>query len=95
MKSRIVDYSCPDKYDPDFDLDSDDSLSDHLINASTTTFNGMRVFDSINPVLTKSHFTVSINGTKRFLHKQTAAWFLSKNKSSLSSDRLKRVMTNE
>ncbi|CAF1370211.1 unnamed protein product, partial [Rotaria sordida] len=28
MKLRIVDYSCPDKYDPDFDPDSDDNSSD-------------------------------------------------------------------
>ncbi|CAF3064387.1 unnamed protein product, partial [Rotaria sp. Silwood2] len=28
MKSRIVDYSCPDKYDSDFDSDSDDSNSE-------------------------------------------------------------------
>ena len=25
MKSQIVDYFCPDKYDSDFDSDSDDS----------------------------------------------------------------------
>ena len=27
MKLRLVDYSCPDKYDSDFDSDSDDSSS--------------------------------------------------------------------
>ena len=118
MKSQIVDYSCPDKYDSDFDSDSDDStseedeeitgnntddedsfdddndLSDNLVNISTSTFHGIRVFDSINPVLAKSYFTVNINDTKKYLHKQTAAWLLSKDKPTLSSDRLKRVMTN-
>ena len=118
MKSQIVDYSCPDKYDSDFDSDSDDStseedeeitgnntddedsfdddndLSDNLVNISTSTFHGIRVFDSINPVLAKSYFTVNINDPKKYLHKQTAAWLLSKDKPTLSSDRLKRVMTN-
>ncbi|CAF1167933.1 unnamed protein product [Rotaria sordida] len=118
MKSRIVDYSCPDKYDSDFDSDSDDSnsegddeitandaddedsfdddndLSDNLVNISASTFHGMRVFDWINPTLAKSYFIVNINGTKKYLHKQTAAWLLSKDKPTLSSDRLKRVMTN-
>jgi hypothetical protein len=95
MKSCIVDYSCPDKYDSDFHSDSDDSsseedeeitengtdnedsvndddddnLSDHLVNVSTTTFQGMRVFDSINPTLAKSYFIVNINGTRKYLHK--------------------------
>ncbi len=121
MKSRIVDYSCPNKYDSDFHSDSDDSsseedeeitengtdnedsvndddddnLSDHLVNVSTTTFQGMRVFDSINPTLAKSYFIVNINGTRKYLHKKTAAWLLSQDKSTLSSDRLKRVMTNK
>ncbi|CAF0834903.1 unnamed protein product [Rotaria sordida] len=121
MKLRIVDYFCPDKYDPDFDSDSDDnssdedeeitendadgddspddedddSLSDHLVSASTVRFQGMRVFDSINPTLAKSYFIVNINDTRKYLHKQTAAWLLSKDKPTLSSDRLKRVMTNK
>jgi len=122
MKSRIVDYSCPDQYDPDFDSDSDDSsseggeeitgndaddedafddddgdnnLSDNLANISTSTFQGMRVSDSINLTLAKSYFIVNINGIKKYLHKQTAAWLLSNDKPTLSSDRLKRVMTNK
>jgi hypothetical protein len=48
-----------------------------------------------NPILAKSYFIVNINGTKKYLHKQTAAWILSNDKSTLSSDRLKRVMTNK
>jgi hypothetical protein len=55
----------------------------------------MRVFDSINPTLTKSYFIVNINDTKKYLHKRIAAWLLSKDKPTLSSDRLKHVMANE
>ena len=75
--------------------DDEEYLSDHLFNVSSTNFQGMRVFDSINPTLTKSYFIVNINGTKKYLHKQTAAWILSNDTSTLSSDRLKRVMTNK
>ncbi|CAF1529480.1 unnamed protein product [Rotaria sp. Silwood1] len=53
--------------------DDEDHLSDHLCNLSSTTSQGMRVFDSINPTLAKWCFIVNINGTKEYLHKQTAA----------------------
>jgi hypothetical protein len=75
--------------------DDEDYSADHLFNVSSTTFQGMRVFDSINPNLSKSYFIVNINGTKKYLHKQTAAWLLSNDKYTLSSDRLERVMTNK
>jgi len=84
--------------DTEVSIDGDDdeeNVSDHLFNVSSTTFQGMRVFDNINPALTKSYFIVKINGTKKYLHKQTVAWLLSKDKTTLSSDRLKRVMTNK
>jgi hypothetical protein len=80
------------------DLSDDDDesyLNDHLFNVSSTNFQGMRVFDSINPTLAKSYFIVDINGTKKYLHKKAAAWLLSKDKPTLSSDRLKRVMAKE
>ncbi|CAM2729861.1 unnamed protein product, partial [Rotaria socialis] len=70
----------------------DDYVSDHLFKVSSTTFEGMLVFDSINPTLAKSYFIVNINGTKNIYFKQTAAWQLSNDKSTLSSDRLKGVL---
>ncbi|CAF4526932.1 unnamed protein product, partial [Rotaria socialis] len=72
--------------------DDDDYVSDHFFKVSSTTFQGMRVFDSINPTLAKSYFIVNINGTKNIYFKQTAAWQLSNDKSTLSSDRLKGVL---
>ena len=81
--------------DDSSDDDNESYLNDHLFNLSSTNFRGMRVFDSINPTLAKSYFVVNINGTKKYLHKQTGAWLFSKDKPTLSSDRLKRVMTNE
>ncbi len=90
-------YATEDYTDDEDSIDNNDEdyLSDHLFNVSPITFQGMRVFDTINPILAKSYFIVNINGTKKYLHKQTAAWILSNDKSTLSSDRLKRVMTNK
>ncbi|CAF1143920.1 unnamed protein product [Rotaria sordida] len=73
---------------------NDEVLSDNLTAVSAVTYQGMRVFDSINPNLSKSYFVININGTKKYLHKQTAVWLLSNEKPTISSDRLRRFMTN-
>ena len=73
--------------------DNDDYLSDNLFDVSSSVFEGVRVFDCINPSLSKSYFSVDINGGKKYFHKQTAAWLLSRDKATLSADRLKRVIT--
>jgi hypothetical protein len=73
MKLRIVDYSWPDKYDPDFDSgsndesseedeesfddDDGDNPSDNLAKVSFSPFQGMRVFDSINSTLSNEGTT--------------------------------------
>jgi len=64
---------------------------DTLPKVSTSTFNGMRIFDSIDDCQSESFFLVEVNGQKKFMHKQTANWYFSKTKPILSSDRLKRV----
>ena len=73
---------------------NDEILSDNLTTVSAATYQGMRIFDSINPNLSKSYFIININGTQKYLHKQTAVWLLSNGKPTMSSDRLRRVMTN-
>ncbi|CAF1571499.1 unnamed protein product [Didymodactylos carnosus] len=55
------------------------------------TFCGMRVVDSIKPEKIDSYFRIEINGALKYIHKQTAAWFLMDNKTKLSSDQLQRV----
>lgn len=75
--------------------DDEDYLSDNFFNVSPSVFHGMRVFHSINPALVKS-YTLSLTSMgQKYLHKQIAAWILSKNKPTLSLDRLKHVMTNK
>ena len=44
--------------------DDEEYLSDHVFNNSPTTFQGTRVFDTINLALAKLYFIVNINRTK-------------------------------
>lgn len=83
----------------DFSLsDDDDSLGDvdglnisNISNVSSSSISGIRIFDSIQPGQHQSFFRVKINDQKKYLHKQSATWYLSKDNKRLSSDRLKRV----
>lgn len=52
------------------------------------------VRDEINPDLQDSYFLVNIHGKRKYLHKNTAIWYLSEEKHKLSSDCLSRVMGN-
>jgi hypothetical protein len=51
--------------------------------------------DTINPDLEDSYFLANIDGKKKYLHKNTAIWYLMDEKHKLSSDRLNRVMQNQ
>jgi hypothetical protein len=82
--------------------DDDESLTDIdesdpciISNVTSSTIRGMRIFDSINNNQSESFFRVKINGQEKFIHKQTATWYLSKNNIKLSSDRLKRVQSQK
>lgn len=69
--------------------------ADHGVipNVSSSVIHGMRIFDSIDDHQCESFFKIEINGQMKYLHKQTATWYFSKNKPTLSSDRLKRVQS--
>ncbi len=45
------------------------------IRINDMTFNGMRIFDTINPGLKSSYFQVQINSKIKFMHKQTAVGY--------------------
>jgi hypothetical protein len=77
--------------DYDESMASDESDADVLPNVSSSTFRGMRIFDSINSYQTETFFPVEVNGQKKFMHKQAANWYFSKTKPTLSSDRSMRV----
>ncbi|CAF1019546.1 unnamed protein product [Rotaria magnacalcarata] len=86
-------------YDADYDSmlpgsDNDEDISDSecLSNVSNSTSRGMHIYDSIKPSVAQSYFKVTVNSQNKYLHKQTACWLLTHDKSSLSLYRLKRVM---
>ena len=53
--------------------------------------NGMRIYSAVAEHDKHKFFKIDINGNEKFLHKQTAAWLITKNSNHLSSDRLLRV----
>ncbi|CAF1462305.1 unnamed protein product [Adineta ricciae] len=63
-------------HDDSTNEDDDNYLSDDFSNVSRPTFHGMRILDSIKPDQGASYFKVNINGTNKYLHKQTAVWTL-------------------
>jgi hypothetical protein len=81
-----------DDDDSDSEHDNDLSLLKHTTNDRLQTMKG--VCDTINPNLKDSYFLVNIDGKKKYLHKNTAIWYLTEEKPKLSSDRMIRVMDN-
>ncbi|CAF4004750.1 unnamed protein product [Rotaria sordida] len=70
--------------------DEDDPDDYHFI-TSKETFQGMKIFDKIDPMKKNNYFHIMINNKPKYLHKQTAARLLTTSKNCLSSDRLSRV----
>ena len=54
-------------------------------------FYGVRIYDDVNSSHVQHYFKINVNNQQKFLHKQTAAYILTKDKNHLSSDRLSRV----
>lgn len=84
------------------DTDNDDSLTDSdasasyiIRNVSSCTIQGVRIFYSIDEDHSESFFCVKINNKDKFMHKQSATWYLSKDKIKLSADRLKRIQSRK
>jgi hypothetical protein len=71
-------------------LDEDNPDDCHMI-TSKDTFQGMRIFDKIDPSKKSHYFQITINNKLKFIHKQTAARLLTTTKNCLSSDRLSRI----
>ena len=57
-----------------------------------TNFNGMKIFDTVEPSRQDCYFKLKINGTFKFIHKQSAFWLLTDKNMRLSNDRLSRVI---
>jgi cobalamin biosynthesis protein CobT len=74
-----------------YDSDEDDEQSEVLSNVKNHNVRGMRLFESIKAEHANAYFLININDHDMYIHKQAAAWLLSKDRTTLSSDRLKRV----
>jgi predicted RNA binding protein with dsRBD fold (UPF0201 family) len=74
------------------DFENDDIFDGDMLTSTKSDFNGIRILDSINPMLKQSYFKIKLNEKIKYLHKQSAYWLLSNNITRLSSDRLSRVM---
>lgn len=75
-----------------FDFEEDAHEYEELLNSTKSEFEGIGIFDEINPKLKPSFFKIKINGNVKYLHKQSACWLLTKQLNKLSNDRLSRVM---
>ena len=74
----------------DYDLDGENPDDFHFT-TSKETFQGMKIFDKIDPMKKNNYFHIMINNKPKYLHKQTTAQLLTTSKNNLSSDRLSRV----
>ncbi|CAF2963489.1 unnamed protein product [Rotaria sp. Silwood2] len=74
-------------------VDSEEEYID-AENACTTSkkdnYNGIQIYSAVSDQDKNKFFKININGIDKFIHKQTAAWYLTK-KNHLSSDRRVRV----
>ncbi|CAF1535792.1 unnamed protein product [Rotaria sordida] len=90
------DYNCDDSCSDNDHSDNDEQdVTTEFITTTKKDFSGIKVGDTIKPVIQNSYFKVSINNQTKYLHKQSACWLLTDEKSRLSSDRLLRVMQNK
>ncbi|CAF1098802.1 unnamed protein product [Didymodactylos carnosus] len=72
--------------------DEEDEIDVNNIRTIKTDLHGMRIRNEKSKDQQNCYFKIKISGTEKFLHKQTACFLLTNENSTLSSDRLSRVM---
>ncbi|CAF2836521.1 unnamed protein product [Rotaria sp. Silwood2] len=85
--------------DLNMDDDNNDDYSDedeqddarNLIDTRKEDFVGMKALNTVQSHIEHSYFKVKINDDTKYMHKQTACWLLTGEKSKISNDRLLRV----
>ncbi|CAF3174558.1 unnamed protein product [Rotaria socialis] len=88
----LYSWNDDDSMENDIEDNNGINLLPQTTNTSLQSMKGVR--DTINPELKDSYFLVNIDGKRKYLHKNTAIWYMTDEKQKLSSDRLKRVMEN-
>lgn len=85
------DETVQNDFENDDDPTDEEDGDEYQMVTSKETFEGMRIFDKINPSRRSHYFRITINDKPKFLHKQTAVRLLSTTKNRLSSDRALRI----
>ncbi|CAF1555360.1 unnamed protein product [Rotaria magnacalcarata] len=75
----------------DYTDEDEQNNTQDLINTTKKDFSGVKVVDQVEPHIEHTYFKAKLNHDTKFLHKQTACWLLTEEKSTLSNDRLLRV----
>ncbi len=70
----------------------DDDIDEEQLNTIKRNFHGLNIKETVPIDQQKSYFKIRVNGVKKFLHKSTACYLLTKDNNSLSADRLSRVI---
>jgi len=92
-----TDFNIDDDNNDDFSSNDDYSDEDeqddapNLIDTRKEDFVGMKVLNAVQSHMENSYFKVTINDDIKYMHKQTACWLLTGEKSKISNDRLLRV----
>jgi len=88
-----ADVTINDGFSSNDDYDDEDEQDDtrNLINTTKEEFSGMKVFNMVPPHIEHSYFKATINDHIKYIHKQTACWLLTGEKSKMSNDWLLRV----
>ena len=70
-------------------------LADDLTHLGQNNFKGCPIYDKVSPKRASNFFRVRIGSSTKYIHKQTACWSLTSEKTRLSADRLMRVQQPE
>ncbi|CAF1358814.1 unnamed protein product [Rotaria sp. Silwood1] len=75
----------------DYTAEDEQEDTDNSINTTKNEFAGIKICSKVESDTEHCYFKVTINDDTKYLHKQTACWLLTEEKSKLSNDRLLRV----
>ncbi|CAF1374797.1 unnamed protein product [Rotaria sp. Silwood1] len=79
--------------DVEDDNENEESETENECTQSTKdVFNGMRIYSTVADKDKNKFFKIEINNKIKYIHKQTAVWYLTNNNNRLSSDRLVRLV---
>ena len=77
--------------DVNSESENEDSDTETETKSTKDAYNGMRIYSSVADKDKYKFFKIEINGKVKYMHKQTAIWYLTNKNNRLSSDRTVRV----